>query len=70
MLQRGGVQTVISGHIHTQRVNRDQGILYVTTPPISFGLPKGRQPEGWMLLTIPREGEVQVEFRRVELEAK
>lgn len=70
LLQEGSVKLVLSGHIHTQRVNRHEGILYVTTPPISFGLPNGKQPEGWMLITIPREGEAQVEFRRVDLGAK
>jgi 3',5'-cyclic AMP phosphodiesterase CpdA len=65
LLEQGGVKTVLSGHIHTQRINRNKGILFVTTPPVSFGLPKGKQPEGWMLITVPRQGEAQVEFRRV-----
>ena len=32
----------------------------------AFGLPRGKQPEGWMLLSVPRDGEVQFEFRQLK----
>jgi Icc protein len=70
LLQTGGVKTVLSGHLHTQRVNREKGILYVTTPPVSYGLPQGKQPEGWMLITVPREGETQIDFHRLDVTAR
>jgi alkaline phosphatase D len=65
VLKRGGVQTVLTGHLHYQLVNRHNGILIVTTPPVSFGLPRGVAPQGWTLVTIPRDGETQFDFRPV-----
>jgi 3',5'-cyclic AMP phosphodiesterase CpdA len=65
LLRNGGVKTVLTGHLHRQLINRLDGILMVTTPPVSFGLPKGKQPEGWTLITIPRQGEAQVEFKTI-----
>ncbi|HEY2952502.1 MAG TPA: metallophosphoesterase [Verrucomicrobiae bacterium] len=61
LLRRGGVRTVFSGHLHRDLTNRHAGILFVTTRPVSFGLPAGKQPEGWTLVTLPAEGEAQVE---------
>ena len=61
LLQRGGVKTVLTGHLHRDLTNRHEGILFVTTRPVSFGLPKGKQAEGWTLVTLPAQGEAQVE---------
>lgn len=66
LLRRAGVKTVLSGHLHRLLVNRNDGILFLTTPPISFGLPKGKQPEGWTLITVPKTGEVQFEFQTIK----
>jgi len=63
VIRRAGVCAVLSGHMHTEAVRRQDGILYVTTPPVAFGLPKGRQYRGWTLLSVPAQGEVQAEFR-------
>jgi len=41
-------------------------ILFLGNAPTAFGLPPGKSPEGWMLLTVPREGEVQFEFRELK----
>jgi 3',5'-cyclic-AMP phosphodiesterase len=65
LLKQGGVKTVLTGHLHRQLVNRDDGILFITTPPVSFGLPKG-SPEGWTLIFLPDEGETKWEFRTIE----
>jgi len=65
LLRKGGVKTVLTGHLHRQLINRLDGILFVTTPPVSFGLPKGKQPEGWTLITLPRQGEAQVQFQTI-----
>ena len=68
LLKKGGVKTVLTGHLHRDLINRDDGILYVTTRPVSFGLPKGKQPEGWTLVTLRTEGEAQIESHRISAE--
>ena len=56
LLQSGGVRAVLSGHIHRPLRHEINGILFLTTPPVSFGLPPGKQPQGWTLVTVPVEG--------------
>jgi len=66
LLEQGGVRTVLTGHLHYPTTNRVDGILFLSNFTTAWGLPRGKQPEGWMLLTVPREGEVQFESRRLE----
>ena len=65
LLKQAGVKTVLTGHLHRQLVNRNDEILFITTPPVSFGLPKG-SPEGWTLISLPVEGEAKWEFQTIE----
>ena len=62
LLKQGGVKTMLSGHLHRDLVNRWEGILFISTRPIAFGLPKGKQPEGWTLVTLTPSGEAQYEL--------
>jgi 3',5'-cyclic AMP phosphodiesterase CpdA len=66
LVEQGGVRTVLTGHLHYPITNRLDGILFLGNTTTAFGLPRGKQPEGWMLLTVPREGEVRFEFRELE----
>jgi predicted phosphodiesterase len=66
LLKQGGVKIVLTGHLHRPLVNRRDGILFVTTPPISFGLPRGKQPEGWTLVTILKNGEATSEIKTLD----
>lgn len=66
LLKQSGVKTVLTGHLHRTLVNRRDGILFVTTPPISFGLPRGKQPEGWMLITVFQNGEAKETIQVIE----
>ena len=66
LLEQGGVRAVLTGHLHYPVTNRLDGILFLSDAAIAWGLPRGKQPEGWMLLSVPREGEVQFEFRGLE----
>ena len=66
LVEQGGVRTVLTGHLHYPITNRLDGILFLGNTTTAFGLPRGKQPEGWMLLSVPREGEVQFEFRKLE----
>jgi len=52
LARQGGVDAVLSGHLHRGLTNDFGGIPLLTTPPVSFGLPQGRQREGWTLLTV------------------
>lgn len=65
LLARGGVRTVLSGHLHRPLTNRHADILYVTSHPVSFGLPRGKQPQGWTLVTVAPDGAVQTEMRYI-----
>jgi 3',5'-cyclic AMP phosphodiesterase CpdA len=66
LVEQGGVRAVLSGHLHYPIINRLKGILFLGNTTTAFGLPRGVQPEGWMLLSVPREGEIQFELRKLE----
>lgn len=66
LLQKGGVRAVLSGHLHRPLLNRYQGLSLITAPPVSFGLPRDKQPQGWMLLTISPRGEVKAEVQSIQ----
>ncbi len=66
MLREGGVKAVLSGHLHRSLTNHHDGILLVTTGPVSFGLPRGKHPQGWTLVTVPERGEIQTEFKAID----
>ncbi len=66
LVERAGVRAVLSGHLHYPITNRRNGILFLGNGTTAFGLPRGKQPEGWMLLSVPRAGEIQFEFRELK----
>src|SRR5262249_44408829 len=66
LLRQGGVKVVLSGHLHRDWISHHDGIQFVGTRPVSFGLPKGKQPEGWTLVTLFQDGEAQVEHKAIE----
>ena len=66
LLKLGGVSTVLSGHLHQSVTNRLDGTFHYTTPPISFGLPVGKQLPGWTLVSVPEKGPASVEFKPIE----
>ncbi|MCW3095143.1 MAG: metallophosphoesterase [Chthonomonadaceae bacterium] len=60
-LKKGGVKAVLSGHLHSPLNLQSDGITYVTTQPVSFGLPRGKQSEGWTLITVAPDGTIRSE---------
>jgi 3',5'-cyclic-AMP phosphodiesterase len=62
LAQQGGVKAILSGHLHHGLTNYANGMVLLTTPPISYGLPNGKQPEGWTLLTVTKK-DVTWEFQ-------
>jgi 3',5'-cyclic AMP phosphodiesterase CpdA len=69
LVKQSGARAVLSGHLHTPMTNDFHGVLCYTTPPTSFGLPEDKQPEGWTLVTVPRDGKVTAEFRAITTKA-
>lgn len=63
LLGRGGIRLVLTGHLHRDLINRAEGITFITTRPVSFGLPKGKQPEGWTLITLRPGSEPIIESK-------
>jgi 3',5'-cyclic-AMP phosphodiesterase len=66
LLQTARVRAVLSGHLHYPITNRLDGTLFLGNTTTAFGLPRGKTPEGWMLLSLPAEGEVKFEFRELK----
>ncbi len=69
LLRGAGVAAFLSGHLHRPLTHRLGGTLLFSAPPIAFGLPAGRQPEGWTLLTVAPDGAIETEFRPVCVDA-
>jgi Icc protein len=65
LLHQGGVRTVLTGHLHYPLVTHDGPTTFITTLPVSFGLPRGKQPQGWTLVQLRANGEATHEFRTV-----
>ena len=65
LLAAGGVRTVLTGHLHYPLVTHHEATTFITTLPVSFGLPRGKQPQGWTLVTLRANGEASHEFRTV-----
>ena len=65
LLKDSKVSTYLSGHLHRPLTNHIDGMLLLTTGPVSFGLPRGQQPQGWTLVTVPAQGEARAEYRAI-----
>jgi 3',5'-cyclic AMP phosphodiesterase CpdA len=66
LAKQGGVRAVLTGHFHYPIENRLEGILFLSTSATAFGVPRDKQTTGWMLLTVPPEGEIQFQFEGLE----
>jgi hypothetical protein len=56
---------VLTGHLHYPLVTHHEATTFITTLPVSFGLPRGKQPQGWTLVTLRANGEASHESRPV-----
>ncbi|MBV9868309.1 MAG: metallophosphoesterase [Abitibacteriaceae bacterium] len=61
LIKRGKVTAVLTGHLHRPLQNQLGETVCITTPPVSWGIPKGKQKEGWTLVTITPQGQVTAE---------
>ncbi len=67
LLKGAQVRGVFSGHLHRPLFNQTDEFTLVTAPPVSFGLPRGQQPEGWTLISIVSGEDVRFETRSLAL---
>ena len=65
LLERGGVSTILCGHLHRSQEFRGDGRVILVTGPVSFGLPKGKTPQGWTLVTLAADGTVTAAFQAI-----
>ena len=65
LLVKGGVHTLVTGHLHRPLINQYHGVLIVSCPAVSFAAPRGVNAVGWTLLTVRPDGDVQVEFKPI-----
>ena len=56
LLSGAGVKTMLSGHLHRPVEYTSGGVHVIGAPAVSFGLPRGKQPEGWVLVTLAEDG--------------
>lgn len=65
LLERGGIRNILGGHLHKPLELRDAKFNICVTPPVAFGLPKGKQPQAWTLVTIGADGGLTREVRLI-----
>ncbi|MCX6889904.1 MAG: hypothetical protein WCL11_12820 [Verrucomicrobiota bacterium] len=49
-------------------LGRVDGILFLSNGATAYGIPRGKQQAGWMLLSVPRQGQGEVRFEFQPLE--
>lgn len=62
---KANVRVFLSAHLHRPLDLTWNGLRFIGTPPVSFGIPTGKQPEGWTLVTIPASGPIETRFTAV-----
>ena len=66
LLKQGEVKTVLTGHLHRDLLVQQDNMTFLSTRPISFGLPRDKQPEGWTLVTMHKDGHVTWELKTLQ----
>ncbi len=60
------VTAILSGHLHRPLMHQYEGMLLLTTPPVSFGIPRNANLEGWTLVRIWKNSPPTFEFRKLD----
>lgn len=63
LVKKGGVKAMLSGHLHYPLNVQYGDIPLVVGPAVSFGLPRAKQPVGWVEITIGPNGKFESELR-------
>jgi 3',5'-cyclic AMP phosphodiesterase CpdA len=69
LLAAAGVKTVFSGHLHRPIEYTAGGVHVIGAPAVSFGLPRGKQPEGWVLVRVGEGGKCEGELKYLPMDA-
>ncbi len=56
LLDAGGFQLVVTGHLHQPLLRHWNGTPLVGAPALAFGLPPATMPEGWLLVELAATG--------------
>lgn len=64
------VRAVFTGHLHHALSGQFGQVFLYTTPPVSFGIPRGKQPEGWTLITVSPDGSITADFHPTDAPAQ
>lgn len=70
ILRSKSVRAVLTGHLHRALAVQTGGVFLYTTPPVSFGIPRGKQAEGWSLITVSPDGTISADFHPTEVPAQ
>lgn len=65
LIRKYHVRAVLSGHLHRELFDEQDGIAYITTTAVSWGIPKDKQTPGWTLVTIDAQGAVKPETQPI-----
>jgi 3',5'-cyclic AMP phosphodiesterase CpdA len=65
LLKKSNIKMVLSAHLHKPLVKYRDGIQFITTGATSFGIPSGKQAEGWTSITILKNGRTAVTFQAI-----
>jgi 3',5'-cyclic AMP phosphodiesterase CpdA len=68
LIARGNVRAVLSGHLHHPLRHERDGVLYLSSPPVAFALPRTQPPgekswPGWTLITVSDDGEIEAQWQ-------
>ena len=55
LARQGGVKAILTGHLHHPLTNHLDNIVLLSAPSIAVGLPKGKVPEAWFLLSVSKD---------------
>lgn len=62
---QAGVSLLLAGHLHRPARLTLGDMSCLVAPAVSFGLPRGQQPEGWGLVTIESDGSSGFQLREI-----
>ncbi len=56
LMKSGGVLVFLAGHRHHPFLADAEGLPCISAPSVAWGIPNGKQPEGWTLVALPKTG--------------
>jgi 3',5'-cyclic AMP phosphodiesterase CpdA len=66
LVRQGGARAVLSGHVHRRFAHTHEGILFLSNPATAMGRASGPGRPGWLLVSVPNQGEITFEFHGLD----